>query len=97
LVAQIAARSDKRRVELALTDAGRAVLRRSPEPVQHRLIAAIAALGDHQRRFLADALGDVARLMDGRRASGHPPMLFEDERPARRRRGRRTTRRGGPR
>jgi DNA-binding MarR family transcriptional regulator len=77
LVVKMAARDDRRRVELALTQAGRALLRRSPEPVQHRLIAAIAALADHQRHMLAGALGDIARLMDGR-GHGHPPMLFED-------------------
>jgi DNA-binding MarR family transcriptional regulator len=90
LVAKVPARDDRRRVELALTDAGRAVLRRSPEPFQHRLIAAIAALNEHQRHVLAGVLADIARIIDGHGPGAHPPMLMEDQplrRPRARRRG----------
>jgi len=78
LVAKVVARDDRRRVQLALTDAGRAALRRSPEPVQERLIAGIAALPDADRRTLAEALTRLARAMAS--PGAHPPMFFEDER-----------------
>ena len=82
LVAKVVAHDDRRRVRLALTEAGRTVLRRSPEPVQERLIAGIAALPDGERRTLADALTRVARAMAS--PDRHPPMFFEEDRAARR-------------
>lgn len=90
LVAKVAASDDRRRVRLALTEAGRAVARRSPEPAQERLIAGIAALPAAHRRILVDALTDVAQTVT--RLGGPPPMLFEETRA--RRAGRRQARRG---
>src|SRR5260370_27667550 len=87
LVAKVAARDDRRRVRLALTDAGRAALRRSPEPIQHSLIAGIARLSSPQRHTLAKALTRVARTMAGPRMD--PPMFLEE--PATRARRRRLT------
>jgi DNA-binding MarR family transcriptional regulator len=77
LIAKVAAKEDRRRVRLELTDAGRALLSRSPEPVQEKLIAGIAALAPTQRRQLASALNEVAGAMGA--ATHRPPMLFEDE------------------
>jgi DNA-binding MarR family transcriptional regulator len=76
LVAKVAAREDRRRVRLTLTEAGRAILRRSPQPVQNRLIAGIKGLKNHQRAVLATALTDIARAMGVR--TEKPSMLFED-------------------
>jgi DNA-binding MarR family transcriptional regulator len=97
LVAKVPAREDRRRVRLALTGAGHATLRRSPEPMQHRLIAGIATLTSPQRRTLAKALTQVAQTMTESRTP--PPMFFEERatpaprrrvtrEPARRRSGR---------
>jgi DNA-binding MarR family transcriptional regulator len=78
LVAKTLASDDRRRVRLTITDAGRALLRRSPEPVQDRLIAGIATLPVSERRALVVALTAIAdTLADG---DGVPPMLFEDGR-----------------
>lgn len=84
LVVKVPSRDDRRRVHLALTEAGRTLLRRSPELAQERLIAGIAALSDQQRHALADALGTVAQTMTA--STIHPPMFFEEGRrpPARR-------------
>jgi DNA-binding MarR family transcriptional regulator len=76
LVVKVPARDDRRRVQLALTDAGHALLRRSPEPMQERLIAGIATLNDRQRDTLATALMQVAQTMT--RGRTHPPMFFEE-------------------
>ena len=78
LVAKVAVPDDRRRQHLELTAAGRRVLRSAPVVVQERLIAAIAALPAAERRTLARALGDVARLVTPKGAAPHPPMLFED-------------------
>jgi DNA-binding MarR family transcriptional regulator len=85
LVAKVAARDDRRRVRLALTDAGHAALRRSPEPIQHRLIAGIATLSSPQRHTLAKALTQVARTMAGSRMA--PRMFFEEPATRKPRRG----------
>ena len=76
LVVKVISKDDKRRVRLALTDAGRAVLRRSPEPVQDRLIAGIAALPAAQRQMLVQALGSIAEVLAT--ADHAPPMRFEE-------------------
>ncbi len=76
LVAKVTAPDDRRRVRLAVTDARRALLRRSPEPAQDRLIAGLAALQPGQRHALVQALSDVAETMS--KTDGPPPMLFED-------------------
>ena len=76
LVAKNAAPEDGRRVRLTVTEAGRALLRRSPEPVQDRLIAGVAALRPLDRRALVSSLGAVADTLAIH--NGAPPMLFED-------------------
>src|SRR5581483_7396248 len=71
LVARRHAITDARRIELALTAPGRAVLRRAPEPVQKRLLAALARLSPPRRRALARTLTEIAQaaVPDGDRAS----------------------------
>jgi hypothetical protein len=89
LVAKVPARDDRRRAHLAITDAGAALLRRSPEPVQDRLITAIGLLPEPQRRALADALDDIAQAIG---ASGRASMFFEEPPLERRRPSRRFAR-----
>lgn len=77
LVAKLPARDDRRRVRLELTDAGRAMVRRSPEPVQERLISGIAGLGARDRRTLTRALDAIAIAMGATRE--RPPMFFDED------------------
>ena len=77
LVARVVAADDRRRQRLALTPAGRRVLRSAPAAVQDRLIAALGALPAAERRVLARALDAVARAV-APGAVSHPPMFFED-------------------
>jgi DNA-binding MarR family transcriptional regulator len=86
LVAKVTARDDRRRLSLAVTAAGRRVLRRAPVAVQERLIAAIARLTPADRRALARALTEVAGSVAPKHPDAHPPMFFEAGRRARRRR-----------
>lgn len=81
LVAKLTAKDDRRRVRLAITESGRQLLRRSPQPVQERLIAGIASLRASDRRHLVESLTQIANTLTPR--DGPPPMLFE-ERPKRR-------------
>lgn len=75
LVKKVRAQDDARRVELTLTAAGIALLKRAPEVLQVRLANAIGALGAPQRRALARGLEHlVGELGVG---NAPPAMFFE--------------------
>lgn len=84
LASRTQSREDRRRAEIAITPAGRRVLRQSAPPPTVVLMDAISALADADRRHLAAGLEALARTM----GIGHEPagMLFEDALPPLRRR-----------
>lgn len=81
LVARAAARDDARRLVIALTPAGRATLRRSPESARERLERVATQLTPQDQRLvtralrrLADALGEDGRtLARGKRGARSAP------------------------
>jgi DNA-binding MarR family transcriptional regulator len=75
LVARTRAAADGRRVEITLTPAGRALLRRAPAAAQDRLIGALGLLGVAARKDLARHLGRLVEAMA--LPLHHPPMFFE--------------------
>ena len=75
LVERTRASEDARRLEVSLTDAGRAVLARAPAATQDRLIAALALMGRPARARLARDLGFLLDAMGIERR--HAPMFFE--------------------
>lgn len=81
LVTRTRAGDDARRVEVALTPAGRALLERAPAAAQDRLIAALAVVGRPARNRLAADLAALVSAMGG--GDGHPPMFFEPATPGR--------------
>lgn len=82
---------DARRSELTLTERGRGVVRRAPEPPQARLVASLRAVSPVQLRATAGVLDRVARALGTARAPA--PMFFEP--PAGKRRAARTGPRSG--
>ena len=78
LVTRTAASDDRRRVQIALTEAGRARLADAPTTVQIQLI-------DGLRTFTPDQRHDLAELLDqwltasGVDIAATPPMMFEDD------------------
>jgi DNA-binding MarR family transcriptional regulator len=84
LVARRSAPDDARRTEIALTAAGRALLRKSPESGQARLIAGLEHLGSEERRTLAHSLATLVRALEASHQA--PAMFFEDESSALRKR-----------
>jgi DNA-binding MarR family transcriptional regulator len=84
LVVKAGARDDGRRVELRVTNAGRAIVRRAPHVAQRRLLEGIVQLPARERRRLADALAAIAAHMG--RDHTHAPMMFERRRGGARRR-----------
>lgn len=76
LLERRAAASDRRRIELAITAAGRRALSKAPATAQELLLDGVRRLGPSARRGLARSLATlVARLP---REAGPPPMFFEE-------------------
>lgn len=72
-----ASAEDARRAEVAITAAGRALLRKAPVPAQQRLIAGITELPKAERRAFAASLTAVVAAMGV--DDGDATMFFEDE------------------
>lgn len=77
LVVRRASPDDARRAEIAITPAGTALLREAPEPIQLKLIAALADLPEDERAALARGLGRVAAAIGV--SDGPAPMFFEGD------------------
>jgi DNA-binding MarR family transcriptional regulator len=84
LVRRMRSPRDARKVELALTDQGKALLRKAPPAAQDRLIAALKSLAAPRRRLLNRLLADLIQKM---RIEREPPTLFFEDHSPRRRRG----------
>ncbi|HET7234180.1 MAG TPA: MarR family winged helix-turn-helix transcriptional regulator, partial [Longimicrobium sp.] len=77
LVKRCRSRTDRRRMEVRITPAGRALLDRAPAPPTALLIAGMDALDDDTLASLAGGLGRLASAMG---LEGAPaPMLFEED------------------
>jgi DNA-binding MarR family transcriptional regulator len=66
---------DGRRISIAATAAGRALLARAPAAAQERLLAGLGLMGGASRKQLAELLGRLVDLMALPDRS--PPMFFE--------------------
>ncbi|HTB23575.1 MAG TPA: MarR family transcriptional regulator [bacterium] len=68
---------DRRKVELTLAARGAALLKRSPDPLQDRLVASLRGMSPARRRALERDLGVLVRDagLDGQAAR----LFFEDE------------------
>jgi DNA-binding MarR family transcriptional regulator len=75
-VKRTASKVDRRRVELALTPSGRALLRAAPEAAQERLLAALSGLEPAEITALAALLGKVVELAQVSR--DNPTLFFEE-------------------
>lgn len=77
LVARVRSDRDRRRTEVRITPAGRALLRRAPAAPTALLIAGLDAMDDAELESLAAGLLTLAQKMGLETAPA--PMLFEDE------------------
>lgn len=77
LVTRVAATSDRRRVQIALTTDGKALLRNAPRTVQNDLITGMSRMSVEQQSALAELLETWVLAAGIDLAS--PPMIFEDE------------------
>jgi DNA-binding MarR family transcriptional regulator/nitroimidazol reductase NimA-like FMN-containing flavoprotein (pyridoxamine 5'-phosphate oxidase superfamily) len=68
-------KADRRRVEISLTDSGRALLDRAPETIQERLLSAFGRLPPGRRREIAE--GMRVWMEEADLAEVAPTMLFE--------------------
>lgn len=69
--------SDRRRVHVALTDAGREVLKAAPKPLQESFAARFEALPRWEQYQLVAVLEHVAMMMDAEDLDA-APLLIED-------------------
>ena len=76
LVARRTSEADARRAEVAITAAGRALLRKAPISVQSRMLAAIANLPPARRRELVAGLEAIVGALGV--ADQEAPMFFEE-------------------
>lgn len=76
LVSRRKALEDRRRVELSLTVAGQALLRRSPDALQDRMISTLGGLSAKRRAAL---LTDLTHMVRGAGLDGELPHLFFEE------------------
>ena len=81
LVTRVASQSDRRRVQIALTDEGQALLRGAPPTVQSDLMNGMSRMTPEQQGTLAELL-ELWVLASGIDLAA-APMMFEDEPPAR--------------
>lgn len=72
--------TDARRARLTLSPRGRSVLKKAPEPVQRRLIAALQAMPKKRVRRFAEVLAEVSTAL-GVDEAETPQMFFEGEPP----------------
>ncbi len=79
LVTRKPSEEDGRRVELALTSAGRRLLARCPEPTQARLVAALERLSPDELASLKAGIAALEREMG---TSGAARMFFDEEAPS---------------
>lgn len=68
--------TDRRRLVLRLSAAGKRAIRNAPTAPQHRLLEALAALDAKRRGRLATLLEELVAGLDV--APGAPPLFFED-------------------
>lgn len=81
LVTRKPSRVDARRIELALTAAGRRLLARCPEPTQVKLLSALQRLSSRELHDLTGGLDGLVREMG--LSKGTAGMFFDDEAPSR--------------
>jgi DNA-binding MarR family transcriptional regulator len=77
---------DRRRIELRLTAKGRSVIRKAPPPAQQKILAVVAAMPSRERKELAARLEGFVAAFGVR--GPKTPMLFEEDPPRKRARGR---------
>jgi MarR family transcriptional regulator, lower aerobic nicotinate degradation pathway regulator len=78
LVTRTAVPTDKRRVHIALTEAGQTMLRGAPPTVQADLLEGMKQLRPDQRSMLANLLETWVKA-SGIDMTSPPPMMFEEE------------------
>ena len=77
LVTRISSASDKRRIEISVTSAGRALLSGAPQTIQGQLMTGLNAMSSDEQNALADLL---EQWMRGAKIDfAAPPMLGELE------------------
>ena len=84
-VRRASSEEDRRQVRLSLTPRGRALVKRSPAAVQERMMESVREMSGAER---AQLLRLLEKLMSGMAIEDRPPMLFQDDAEAPKRKAR---------
>jgi len=77
LVSRSAARGDARRLAITLTPAGRALLRKSPDPVQARLVNALRSMSRADLKELASGLSILTEILSDQGDDSKKPAALK--------------------
>lgn len=75
LIIRTRSQTDKRKVHLSLSDAGKAVLSSSPQPLQEHFIKRYKNLEDWEQSQLLSAVERIASMMDATELDASPVLL----------------------
>jgi DNA-binding MarR family transcriptional regulator len=78
LVIRKRSETDKRKVHLYLSDAGRTVLESAPKPLQEHFIKRYQALKEWEQSQLLSAVERIASMMDADDIDASPVLLVDD-------------------
>jgi DNA-binding MarR family transcriptional regulator len=79
-VSRTASQADKRRIEIAVTPAGRGLLANAPATIQTQLVTALREMGRQDQVVLADLM--ERWLQTAKIDIATPPMLGEEDAPS---------------
>ena len=71
--------SDKRRVNLSVTPAGRKLLREAPQPLQEGFITRFNQLQDWEQHLIVSSLARIAAMMDAEGLDAAPLLAPGEE------------------
>ncbi|NRA62608.1 MAG: MarR family transcriptional regulator [Psychrobium sp.] len=77
LISRVRNTQDKRRVSLYLTDAGKAILQKAPQPLQEHFIENFANLEEWEQSQLLSSMERIAVMMDANEIDAAPVLALD--------------------
>ena len=78
MVVRVRSESDRRQMNLLLTEAGRAAVEDSPDALQQRFVEQFESLQDWEQAQLVASLERVAGMLDARNLDASPVLTIGD-------------------
>ncbi len=81
LVNRVRSETDRRQVTVSITDAGRALLKDAPSPLQEKFAVRLAALDEPAKVNIRDTLRQIVAMMGGDDLQALPVLAVDSESP----------------